>query len=597
MSADYQAALRRFVTAWSRRNRCRLRLDWAPTWALVSGAQNGRSQEILLTVDPEGDEVLAAEQGCALAEAVPVLLSLVEFACRHERGHWTHCPQEQRWGYQVEEGVTRGLAEKLGPGQVSEPAVQELTHLFCDLVTDLCEAAEPGEGPGFLEGRALGCLRQWRALGPSDVTTRVRLCLLARVLFPGPSEEPFRTSLAAATEEWLGRQDAKTRAAIGRAAKVFRPTPFRKKRVRAARLGGLDPEARKGLEDRGSWNGKARQVARALADWFRPTGADSACATGASLGPVSGRVAPYDGEGPGPPPSLELAEAEFRWRDHLYQARGDRVGLGLAPELGRGRVEVPYAWLQARRLAQEESAPASDLWWSRTLLVPSGPTGQELWFYRKEQPLSLSLPGGPPLPQLPHLAFVVDASRSMDWEPERGAGPYDLVLRTLYGLWRSLEGSLLADRLHYAALTFSSRTCFSGWHPWHDLDPVKRTLLRWEGKHTYLDVRQLDRLAEEAPGPFAVFLITDAAFEERRNGQEVLRKLLEWHRAGRQVVFVQLGGEGRLFQRLREEGVSCHRLDRRQNLEGLVLGQVDRVFRAAAGLGAPTRELQAELLG
>lgn len=107
--------------------------------------------------------------------------------------------------------------------------------------------------------------------------------------------------------------------------------------------------------------------------------------------------------------------------------------------LGDGRrPEVPVIWLHTRRLYGREGVPLSRIRWSRTRLVPISREDEDLWLYRKQVPVSDPFEGVPATVGLPDLAFLVDSSESMGWDPEAGQGRYDLVLRSIYAVWQKL---------------------------------------------------------------------------------------------------------------------------------------------------------------
>jgi hypothetical protein len=251
------------------------------------------------------------------------------------------------------------------------------------------------------------------------------------------------------------------------------------------------------------------------------------------------------------------------------------VALAYPSKQQRRDSDVAVVWMQTRRLAEREAVPVSLLRWSRTRLVPASADEEDLWLYRKDiertRPFGGALSGFTP----PDLAFIVDSSASMKWEPGAGRGEYDLLLRTIYSVWLWLERRGVASYLRYAAINFSNETVFSGWHPWHHLRPVKEILFGYQGGSTCLDPQGLYQLSSQAVRQCAAILITDGRVN---NWRQVVEAAHSHRRQGHFLTFIQVGAASPLFDALEKDGFETRQIRSARALPDLVLGEVQRRF-------------------
>lgn len=268
--------------------------------------------------------------------------------------------------------------------------------------------------------------------------------------------------------------------------------------------------------------------------------------------------------------------------DDLYRARAERLVLGFRTCEGGQEEGYPVAHLQTRRLSEEEGIPLSNIRWSATRFVPTGRTEDEMWLYRRESPVRDPLRSWRGSGILPDLAFIIDSSGSMDWEPYSGKGKFDLLLRAIYSALRWIEEEGVGCYLNYAVVNFSDQTLFSGWHSWYRLDRVKEVLFTYQGGLTQLDGKTVHRLIREAPRQFAALMVTDGELEPT-NAAEVVAEVSHLFQMGHQLSLVQIGGKGRkLSSQISRLGADVHRIKRAAELPSLVLRKVKERFGSSS---------------
>jgi hypothetical protein len=256
--------------------------------------------------------------------------------------------------------------------------------------------------------------------------------------------------------------------------------------------------------------------------------------------------------------------------DGLYWARGVEIALACDPVRAESGGTFPVSWLSVRPYGEGEPVSSTDLALSATRLRPDASGGFALELFRRDRPLFEKVRTRARV--FPDLAWLVDSSESMSWDPLAAAdrGKFDRLLQTVYGTWRWLERSGLADALNYAAVNFSSRTICSGWYRWHKRQSLSSVILTHQGNETRVDVRKtLDSLLP-ARRPFVAIVITDGEFDNPGQPVELFDALRQ---AGHLPLLVEVGSAPSDSARtLAAQGFECHHVPEARGLDRLTLG-------------------------
>ncbi len=155
---------------------------------------------------------------------------------------------------------------------------------------------------------------------------------------------------------------------------------------------------------------------------------------------------------------------------------------------------------------------------------------------------------------LPDLCFVFDSSGSMSFKPYVEQGEYHIALLTFYSILHGLAAKGIAPLLMYNAVNFSDTTFASGWHPFYEIDEVKRILLQHQGGGTTIDVDKLSAIRRERRDNYLLFLLSDLQIT---NFSALETELIETHASrAAYVLLFKLGGKDLLCSRLERAGIT-----------------------------------------
>lgn len=205
---------------------------------------------------------------------------------------------------------------------------------------------------------------------------------------------------------------------------------------------------------------------------------------------------------------------------------------------------------------------------------------EDLILFRKTEPLMLPIAPieSHPAPGVPSVLFVVDSSGSMKFHPQNDGdarGQYDLVLRACYGVLAHMANSSAVSNLEVCAINFSDYTVTSGWCPAHAPTPAKKTLCRWQGKNTTLDVRVLQEQVTAQSKNFVTLLMTDGEVTNHGQVIESFRRLIELKR---QVIQLHIGKRNRFTDDMASVGAQVHVLNKAGDLVDLCMAFARATF-------------------
>lgn len=440
----------------------------------------------------------------------------------HEFGHWEVCPFDSEGEYRITENVgvvVRRNHRKAKPKEV-ERKVRLLSNMVADVLVDTVLAIEDPTSR-YANAQALFFLKE---LSISGALTKLYLVFMLLNL-----------------ELWGSRST--------HVARIYSKLPLRTDPPQVREALGLFPLDRgpgflaAWLRNKSHWPRLSRKLARLFLGLL-PKGT-----------PSKGwwRPSPFR-----------------RTLTVLYEGRTAPVGLGLRSEVANAGHTTVTPLLTGP--VDPLSSPAVDrLCWHRVDCLPRRGERPALRFHQVEASVRTPTGQGSSERSLPDLAFLLDSSGSMGYEPYEGRGLYDLLLRTVFGVFHWLRTKGLASYLRYAVLNFSETTRYSGWCDWAQRDRLYDVLFDYQGGKTVLGADVLRRAAAESQRPFAAIMVTDGELEQHEKSLECIAGCF---RPPDGLVLVQLNTDSRFARRLREMGFRVHLLKSRQGLEKLVLGEI-----------------------
>ncbi|MFC1812344.1 hypothetical protein ACFL03_06590 [Thermodesulfobacteriota bacterium] len=258
----------------------------------------------------------------------------------------------------------------------------------------------------------------------------------------------------------------------------------------------------------------------------------------------------------------------------LYEGRTDDVRIDTTSESGSLSM-----WPVSSMLCQPVdpiAAPELErLVWPQTLCMPNRNGQHRLLFQQTEINIESPVRYDQTQGFLPDLAFLLDSSGSMGYEPFEGTGEYNLLLRTAFGVFQWLKSKGLAAFLKYAVLNFSSKTDYSGWHNWNRKEILYQTLFNYQGGGTELGLKQLERLVKEAKRPFMALMISDGELDNAEPAEKFVRNHFTPPHG---LVLVQIGKISSFARNLRSNGFGVHVLNDCSDLRDLVLGEINQRY-------------------
>ncbi len=258
----------------------------------------------------------------------------------------------------------------------------------------------------------------------------------------------------------------------------------------------------------------------------------------------------------------------------LYEGRTAPVKLGV-----RGETAGPIMWPITPLIWQPvdplDTPDTGRFEWCETQILPVMNGTPRLQFQQVNENIEVPVMTDQNRSFLPDLAFILDSSGSMGYDPFAGTGEYDLLLRTVFGVFHWLKEQGLATFLKYSALNFSTRTVYSGWKDWINRSDLHQTLFDYQGGKTALDLNVFHRLVQESIRPFTAFMISDG--EVKKPG-EVVAFVRKNFSPPQGFVLVQVGAMSRLGHGLESHGFKVHVIEDFHDLGGLVLGEIKQRY-------------------
>lgn len=515
--------IKELIRRTSRENLWKLTLVEAPEPSLVSASIRLDSWTLEFRCHPEAEKQLQA-LGIGPEDQERMIRALVH----HEMGHWEICPFDKEGQYLLVEAVSR--AASCFRGWFSQEGmawrVSVMTNFVADLFVNTVSALEDPSW-AYGDGIALAMIKEFKRTPARDPIFEAHVGLN---LLLWSDHTHYARRLCR-----LNRMNEIVEAAVEKAARLF---DFAE-----------TPQAlRSALRLKGSWPGLAMKLSEIFLplfpeeklSWWLPSVTESQSVSDRREFPITEAI-------------LERSSgAEFpSVLGILYEGRAGLVRV-IAPEAPQAGERQPLSPLVTTPVDPLAPPPAEAIVWGETQCRPVA-RGRRPRLMLHETRHSVenlsagSLKGG----VVPDLAFVLDSSGSMDFNPYGGAGEYDLVLRAVFGVFQWLKTKGLLLMLRYAVINFSFETLYSGWLFWHEKNELYRFLFTYQGGETRLDLKTLSRLAAESRGPFTAIMITDGEIE---NGLEAARFVRSRFLHPQSFVLLQVGGTSEFSRRLARDG-------------------------------------------
>lgn len=505
----------RTIETMARENLWRLELREEPLREIVEASIDCRNWTLCFRLDPKASQTLEAMSISGAGQRL-----LVQGLVQHEVGHWEICPFDSEGQYLMLESISTVVRQKRRKAEPQEigKLVCHLANIVSDLIVDTVQAWEASSS-AYADAQALFFVKELQRnqnLSPLDqVYVALHLALWGeRTSYADRCRVEYSSDLLADR--------------VQKALSLF------KHREQSHRLAGW-------LRDHSNWPFLAGKLASLLLDL------------------VESSNIPHSR----PSPFQDVLTV-------LYQGRAASIELALEGSVAE-LAGIPVSPLFTRAVDPLAMPPVERLVWPQTQCTVSNRERPRLQLFQSEVDLEVPIYPVAGRSFLPDLAFLVDSSGSMDYDPYAGKGEYDLVLCTIFGVFHWLVQQGMASFLRYAALNFSTETLYSGWCGWDERTSFHETLFRYQGGETRLDIAIATRMVQESQRAFTAILISDGEIE---NSAAVAGYVKRHFTPPTGFVMVQMGWMSRLARTLLQQGYEVHLVRNHGQLKDAVLGQV-----------------------
>ena len=247
-----------------------------------------------------------------------------------------------------------------------------------------------------------------------------------------------------------------------------------------------------------------------------------------------------------------------------------------SPEREPENITVGY--LDSEEALLSEILSSSIDWFRTRHIEPDARNTVGLRLYKLTERLEVPAPQGDTSTPygFPHLLLIVDSSGSMKF-PRIGAGIYHIVLMAAYGMFRHIQECARVDSIKIHGLNFSNTTFSSGWHPCSNLEKVKRTISKYQGGNTVLDVNTLRNAVATRPGRFLCIIITDGNLGNAADALKVFGEIAE---GGDEIIQLHIGQPNAFTKGIETLGCPVHILKNADDLVGLCLDLAKEKYAA-----------------
>ncbi len=502
---------------------------------------------------------------------------LIYFVVDHEIGHWEECPFDIKYERDIIGGIIRGLQKEGIPEDTIEAQVGRIANIFMDIIDNTLNCFNGFDPEKYRYGEALFYMKEGMLFGKFDDVFGVFVDSQMRMSM-NDKEEREANSLA----ERLSRDYKTVKKLTRRVVRILNRTLNPMNYVDVDELSKIHRSRKRiiaNLSDKEKWGKKAYRFARLLAPYIEeipitsPIFTLEESATSDSENRDKNkkkdkRVGSKKGNGCG----MGKRRGKERKRDYITRLDAiyrERVGqvrdISYVGDWVRG---FPIKFLRFRRIKDLRRANPREIEFSRTLI-----DGNTLEFYERDVPLTVGR--GSRGNNIRGYGFIVDSSSSMDWEPFKGEGKYDLCIRSVYSILKYLEDFRMIKDSYFCVINFSDSTNYSGWVGAEGLDNIKEGLFEHQNGNTILDPNAIRRMRNDSFFRYLAVMVSDG---EISNWAEVVPEIKGIVDSGNYFVLFQLEEPSEFSEVLKKEGLDVIYVARPEDLIGLSLKRVRNIL-------------------
>lgn len=490
--------------------------------------------------------------------------NIAYFIVGHEIGHWKYCPAHIDDREEIISGAAEGLRAAGFSDEEVEQYSQRVYNLFADVLDNVMNMYRDREKEKFQDGFLAFYAKEGIREGGYDEEFYLFVDTTCRLGTNQPEGKNFAAPFVKKPKE-LSRVTRQIITSLIEdetlAGKVMEEELALEEKVKIYQA----------LDDRDKWHQKAREFAKLIGEYIRkPKKYQNQLSNEGG----SGQPEKQDKKGNGRPgkksqPGGGSGEEEKKMRemirkslkkghsiayapriialDEIYRQRAEKIVIDIQKEEGEAlRLAIGYM----QRKEMDENHPDLDrIDWQNPELGMDEKGREELQFFERQTPFFADRRGSEKGGRVPDILFVVDKSGSVTagYDPVQGTGPYDMVQRSIYSVFKQLEDNDLIQHMRFGIVVFEEKpNYFSGWHSYFNLDEVKKPLLNPaeygpSGRSTVLDSAVIQEAVDTNPGKFWAIVVSDGGIF---NLEEACQAVSYLAQKGNQISFIDVGGVG-----------------------------------------------------
>ena len=500
--------------------------------------------------------------------------SLLYFVVGHEVGHWKHCPGHIDDREEIMSGVAEGLQRIGFDSEKVENQSQRVYNMFADILDNVMSMYRDKKKEKFQEGFLGFYAKEGSLCEYSDdfylfVDTQVRLGIDEPLMKKFASFfRKDKDALSNVTKEILNIlvEDSSL------AAKIMNEQLTLQEKV----------DIYHRLNEKNKWHRKARDFASLLGKYIKEQDPnDNRLSHG--YGGQSGKPRQQQGskgnnkhEGCNHADDKNIRELVKRSLkkghsvgyapktialDELYKMRAERIVMDLKKREG-DMYRLAVAYLQRKEITNS-NFNMNNVDWQNPEIGMDEKGQLTLDFLEKLNPVFADKKGAEKGGRLPDILFIVDRSGSVieGYDPGRGTGAYDMILRSMYSVFKYLEDNNQIQNMRFGTILFDNiPNYFSGWKTFYDMQDIKDPLLmpgdpkfnpeinfimkkmipkqRGFLGGTNLDLDTIVEATDDKQGNYWAIIISDGEIHNRGEAREAVQYMAD---KGNPISFIRVG--------------------------------------------------------
>ncbi|MFH8120148.1 MAG: VWA domain-containing protein, partial [Candidatus Aenigmatarchaeota archaeon] len=488
-----------------------LSIEYSPVNSLICGCIDNYDWKIQLTINPQLDEKI--NEICE-KEKLNIKLptkKIIQFVVEHEYGHWEYCPRDIMLVESILDGTSIGLKKANFREEEIEEYTLHVANLYMDILVNTIHSLGK-EKKEFQDGMLLFYIAQAytnKKKYPDwyGIFVDVQMKLLDLVY--------GKKTVGNLVERFVDNYDL-IRGVAKEIIEILTNKEISEKIYNNRREEINIKEIVKNLKDFSSWKEKAELFASIIGKYLKDKLKDLESRT----------QLPYflDKMKKDENFRRQIIRGGIKKGSKLYYANKvevfDEIYKNIASEIvikitqnQKEEISEPSPYY-IRKEKVKENFELKNIYWPKTLFIEKIGREEEIWFYKKCDPLR-EVPNKRRVSKkeerLKDILFIVDTSDSMGWSRNPLDGSkYDITLRAIYGIIEYLEKNNLSTLLHYGLIIFGGSTIWSGWKKYNQLNELKKMLfLNYSGGYTFLDANIIEEAVSSSPNKFLALMISD----------------------------------------------------------------------------------------